>query len=87
MPRQFDSKDGCPVRTLDIVAIALNVLWLLVVLFFVGSQGVADYDVVGFLVLALIVVTPLANLMALARVPTSTRRRGNQESQESPRGT
>ena len=87
MPRQFDSKDGCPVRTLNIVAIALNVLWLLVVLFFVGSQGVGDYDVLGFLVLALIVVTPLVNLVALARVPTSTRRRRHQENQESPRGT
>ena len=75
MPRYLDSKDGCPVRTLDIVAVALNVLWLLVVLFFVGSQGVGDYDVVGFLVLALIVVTPLVNLVALSRVPSSTRRR------------
>ena len=75
-------------RTLNIVAIALNVLWLVVVLFFVGSQGVGDYDVLGFLVLALIVVTPLVNLVALARVPTSARRRRrHQENQESPRGT
>jgi hypothetical protein len=87
VPRQFDSTDRCPVRTLGIVAIALNVLWLLVVLFFVGSQGVGDYDVVGFVVLALIVVTPLVNLLALARVPASTKRRGQEENQESPRGT
>jgi len=58
-----------------IAAIALNVVWLLVVLIFVGSQGVEDYDMVGFLVLGLIVVTPLVNLVVLLRGTVSPRGR------------
>ena len=62
-------------RTVGIAAIALNVVWLLVVLIFVGSQGVEDYDMVGFLVLGLIVVTPLVNLVVLLRGTVSPRGR------------
>ena len=63
-------------RAASIAAVALNVLWLLVVLVFVGTQGVEDYDKVGFLVLTLIVVTPTVNLVALlqGRLPAAKRR-------------
>ena len=54
-------------KALSIAAIVLNILWLLVVLFFVGTQGVEDYDIVGFLALLLIVVTPIVNIYALLR--------------------
>ncbi|MFC1508937.1 hypothetical protein ACFL60_04515 [Candidatus Omnitrophota bacterium] len=54
-------------RILSNVALALNILWLLVLMFFVGTQGTESYDIIGYSVLTLVVVTPIVNLIVLWR--------------------
>ena len=52
-------------KIFTIVAMALNIIWLLVIMFFVFTQGVESYDIIGYSALTLIVVTPIVNLVAL----------------------
>ena len=49
----------------SIVAIALNILWLIVIVFFVSTQGVKSYDIIGWAVLTLVIATPFVNLYVL----------------------
>ena len=49
----------------SIVAIVLNILWLIVIIFFVFAQGVESYDIIGWSVLTLVIATPLVNLYVL----------------------
>ena len=52
-------------RILSNVALALNILWLLLLMFFVGTQGTESYDIIGYSALTLVVVTPIVNLIVL----------------------
>ena len=47
------------------LAVALNALWLFVIIFFVGMQGTASYDIIGYSILTLVVITPVINLVVL----------------------
>lgn len=47
------------------VAVALNMLWLIVIIYFVSLQGLESYDAIGWSVLILVIVTPMVNLYVL----------------------
>ena len=52
-------------RFFSIVAVTLNILWLLLIMFFVSTQGVESYDIIGYSALTLTLVTPIVNLVVL----------------------
>jgi|GEM_PF-5151686 len=52
-------------RILSIVAVALNILWLIIDLLIVFSQAAKDFDIIGYTALALFIVIPSVNLIVL----------------------
>lgn len=54
-----------PMKIYSTVAVVLNILWLIVIIFFVSTQGVESYDIIGWSVLTLVIVTPFVNLYVL----------------------